>query len=81
MNLTDKNIILGVTGSIAAYKACDIASRLVKLEANVYVLMTENAKRFVSPLTFSSLTNHNVYDMWEDHEYKIEHIKEKLSLL
>ena len=74
MNLTDKNIILGVTGSIAAYKACDIASRLIKLGANVHVLMTENAKRFVSPLTFSSLTNHNVYDMWEDHEYKIEHI-------
>ena len=70
MNLKDKNIILGVTGSIAAYKACDIASRLVKLGANVHVLMTENAKRFVAPLTFSSLTNHNVYDMWEDHEYK-----------
>ncbi len=74
MNLKDKNIILGVTGSIAAYKACDIVSRLIKLGANVHVLMTENAKRFVSPLTFSSLTNHNVYDMWEDHEYKIEHI-------
>ena len=45
MILKDKNIILGVNGSIAAYKACDIASRLIKLEANVYVLMTENAKK------------------------------------
>ena len=75
MILKDKNIILGVTGSIAAYKACDLASRLVKLGANVYVLMTENSKRFVSPLTFSSLTGHNVYDMWEDHEYKISILK------
>lgn len=74
MNLKDKNIILGVTGSIAAYKACDIASKLVKKGANVHVLMTENAKKFVAPLTFSSLTGNNVYDMWEDHEYKIGHI-------
>ena len=74
MNLKDKNIILCVSGSIAAYKACDIASRLVKKGASVHVLMTENAKKFVAPLTFSSLTGHNVCDMWEDHEYKIGHI-------
>ncbi|MBQ0105574.1 MAG: phosphopantothenoylcysteine decarboxylase, partial [Armatimonadetes bacterium] len=74
MNLKDKNIILCVSGSIAAYKACDIASRLVKKGASVHVLMTENAKKFVAPLTFSSLTGNNVCDMWEDHEYKIGHI-------
>lgn len=74
MNLKDRHIILGVTGSVAAYKACDIASKLVKLGADVHVLMTENAKKFVAPLTFSSLTGNNVHDMWEDHEYKIGHI-------
>ena len=72
--MQNKNIVLGVTGSIAAYKACDIASKFVKLGANVDVVMTENAKRFVAPLTFSSITSNNVHDMWSDVEYKIGHI-------
>jgi len=72
--LQNKNIVLGVTGSIAAYKACDIASTFVKLGANVDVIMTESAKRFVAALTFSSITSNNVHDMWSDVEYKIGHI-------
>lgn len=52
-----KKIILGVTGSIAAYKACHIARALVKRGAEVQVVMTPSAKEFVAPLTFSTLTN------------------------
>lgn len=52
--LKGKNIVLGVTGGIAAYKACDIASRLVKLGADVHVIMTRSACEFVMPLTFKT---------------------------
>ena len=58
--LKDKNIVLGVTGSIAAYKAVELASRLVKAGAAVEVVMTEAATEFVSPLTFQSITAHPV---------------------
>ena len=58
--LKDKNIVLGVTGSIAAYKAIGLASRLVKADATVEVVMTEAATEFVSPLTFQSITAHPV---------------------
>ena len=58
--LKDKNILLGITGSISAYKACDIVSRLVKLHANVNVIMTENATRFVQPITLETLSKHRV---------------------
>ena len=54
--LEGRHIVLGVTGGIAAYKACDLASRLVKKGACVRVVMTENAASFVSPLTFQTLT-------------------------
>jgi phosphopantothenoylcysteine decarboxylase/phosphopantothenate--cysteine ligase len=64
--LTDKHIILGVTGSIAAYKACTIASQLTQHGALVDVIMTEAATRFVSPLTFQSLTGRPAYTtMWQ----------------
>jgi phosphopantothenoylcysteine decarboxylase/phosphopantothenate--cysteine ligase len=63
--LQDKKIILGVTGSIAAYKAATLASRLTQAEAQVEVIMTEAATRFVAPLTFEALTGRPVYtDMW-----------------
>jgi len=54
--LTDKTIVLGVTGSIAAYKAADLASRLVQAGARVEVVMTGSATKFVTPLTFHSIT-------------------------
>lgn len=62
-----KNIILGVTGSIAAYKAADIAHTLFKEGHEVEVIMTENAAKFITPLTFRSLTHKNVYtEMFRD---------------
>ena len=64
--VTDKHILLGVTGSIAAYKAPALASDLTKLGANVDVIMTESAERFVSPLTFQALTARPVYtSLWK----------------
>ena len=50
--LKGKTILIGVTGSIAAYKAADLASRLMKQHAQVHVSMTENAAKFISPITF-----------------------------
>jgi len=63
--LTDKRIILAITGSIAAYKAASLASKLTQAGALVDVLMTESAQRFITPLTFQALTGRPVYtDMW-----------------
>ena len=58
--LTDKKILLGVTGSISAYKACELARLFVKTGAEVYVVMSPSATRFVSPLTFEALTRNPV---------------------
>lgn len=64
--LAGKHILLGVTGSIAAYKAANVASTLTKMGAQVDVIMTEAATRFVTPLTFQALTGQPVYtSMWE----------------
>lgn len=74
--LKNRNIILGVTGSIACYKAVEIASRLKKEGANVYVVMTEAATKFVSPLTFRTITANPVrYELFpKDQEVHIPHI-------
>jgi len=74
--LKGKNIVLGVSGGIAAYKACELVSRLKKLNAEVHVIMTASASKFVSPLTFQSLSlNQVVVDMFESPKYwEIEHI-------
>ena len=74
--LTDKTIVLGVTGSIAAYKAAELTSKLVQAGARVSVVMTEAATKFVTPLTFRSLTNRPVVtSMWElSSEFSIEHV-------
>lgn len=74
--LTGKNIVLGVTGGIAVYKSVDLVSRLRKLNANVYVVMTEHAKAFVTPLTFQSMSqNYVVHDMFEEPKtWDVEHI-------
>ena len=58
--LNGKHVILGVTGSIAAYKAADLASKLTQAGAHVDVLLTESAAKFVTPLTFRSLTHRAV---------------------
>ncbi len=60
INLSGKQVLLGVTGSISAYKACDIARLLVKAGASVHVVMTPSAERFVSALTFEALTRNPV---------------------
>jgi phosphopantothenoylcysteine decarboxylase/phosphopantothenate--cysteine ligase len=74
--LTDKTIVLGVTGSIAAYKAADIASRLTKAGAKVNVVMTEAATRFISPLALRAITGRAVVtDMFDlESQYTIEHV-------
>jgi phosphopantothenoylcysteine decarboxylase/phosphopantothenate--cysteine ligase len=65
-NLTDRNVVLGVTGSIAAYKAADLASKLTQAGARVDVVMSPEAARFVSPITFKGVTGRDVFvDMWD----------------
>lgn len=59
--LRGKNIILGVTGGIAVYKAADLVSKLVKQHANVDVIMTEGATKFVTPLTFQTMSQNQVH--------------------
>ncbi|MDD3026773.1 MAG: bifunctional phosphopantothenoylcysteine decarboxylase/phosphopantothenate--cysteine ligase CoaBC [Erysipelotrichaceae bacterium] len=56
-----KTVLIGVTGSIAAYKMADVASSLTKSGINVYVLMTQNATKFISPIVFSTLTGNKCY--------------------
>ena len=56
--LKGKTVVLGVTGSIAAYKIANLASMLVKQHAEVHVIMTQNATNFINPITFETLTNH-----------------------
>jgi phosphopantothenoylcysteine decarboxylase / phosphopantothenate---cysteine ligase len=65
--LTNKRILLGVTGSIAAYKAADLASKLTQASAQVDVLLTGAAEKFITPLTFQSVTGRRAYtdiDLW-----------------
>lgn len=74
--LKGKTVLLGVTGGIAAYKSASLASMLVKSGANVHVLMTENAKNFINPITFETLTgNKCVTDTFDrNFEFKVEHV-------
>lgn len=71
-----KNILLAVTGSIAAYKAAALASMLKKLDADVHVIMTKNAEQFISPITFEALTGNKVIDDTFDRDsgYHVAHI-------
>ena len=75
--LKNKCIILGISGGIAAYKMANLASLLVKKGAKVHVIMTENATKFISPITFETLTKNkcmiNTFD--RNFEYKVEHIE------
>src|ERR1700741_4285308 len=74
---TTRNIVLGVTGSIAAYKAADLKSQLTKQGCGVHVVMTGDAQRFITPLAFKTLSRHPVvtglYD--EEEGWKPAHIK------
>ena len=74
--LTGKTIVLGVTGSIAAYKTANLASMLVKLGADVHVIMTENATRFITPMTFETLTNNKcIVDTFDrNFNYEVKHV-------
>ena len=69
--LKDKCVCLGVSGGIAAYKACELVSRLKKLGADVRVVMTRNAQKLVSPLTFETLSGHQVAVDTFEHAYEI----------
>lgn len=74
--LKGKNIVLAVTGSIAAYKIANLASMLKKLHADVTVLMTKNATNFINPITFETLTgNKCLIDTFDrNFEYSVEHV-------
>jgi phosphopantothenoylcysteine decarboxylase/phosphopantothenate--cysteine ligase len=74
--LTNKTIVLGITGGIAAYKGADLASKLVQAGAKVRVIMTKNAQKFVTPLTFEAITTTAVItDMFETTaEHRINHV-------
>lgn len=74
--LKDKTIVLGVTGSIAAYKIANLASMLVKQHANVHVIMTRNACNFITPTTFETLTgNKCLIDTFDrNFEFQVEHV-------
>ncbi|MFZ0829090.1 MAG: flavoprotein [Verrucomicrobiia bacterium] len=73
----NKNIILGVTGSIAAHKAADLASLLTKQKCSVRVVMTADAQRFITPLPFKVLSRHPVVtDLYDEEEgWKPTHIE------
>lgn len=74
--LKGKTILLGVTGSIAAYKIATLASSLKKLGADVHVLMTENATNFINPITFETLTgNKCLVDTFDrNFQFQVEHV-------
>jgi phosphopantothenoylcysteine decarboxylase/phosphopantothenate--cysteine ligase len=74
--LKGKTVVLGVTGSIAAYKIANLASMLVKASADVHVIMTENATNFINPITFETLTGHKcLVDTFDrNFEFHVSHV-------
>ena len=74
--LKGKTVVLGVTGSIAAYKIANLASMLVKKHVNVHVIMTENACNFINPITFETLTgNKCLVDTFDrNFQFNVEHV-------
>ena len=74
--LKNKTIILGVTGSIAAYKIANLASMLVKQHCDVHVIMTQNATNFINPITFETLTSNKcLVDTFDrNFQYNVEHV-------
>jgi len=74
---TGRNVVLGVTGSIAAYKAADVTSRLARAGAEVHVVLTADALRFITPLAFKTLSRHPVVaDLYDEEEgWKPAHVR------
>lgn len=74
--LKGKCVVLGVTGSIAAYKIAYLASALVKQHADVHVIMTENATNFINPITFETLTSNKcLVDTFDrNFQFNVEHV-------
>lgn len=74
--LTGKTIVLGVTGSIAAYKIANLTSMLVKQHADIHVIMTQNATNFINPITFETLTSNKcLVDTFDrNFQYNVEHV-------
>ncbi|MCP4482194.1 MAG: hypothetical protein GY817_05330 [bacterium] len=74
-NLEGKNIVFGITGSIAAYKTCDIISSLVKMGANITCVLTKSAKQFVTIKTLETITQKNVItQLFSKHKWDVEHV-------
>lgn len=76
MGISGRHVVLGVSGSIAAYKAADVASKLVQAGARVSVILTQAAQQFITPLTFRSLTHQAVVTDWFDagSDLSIQHV-------
>ena len=74
--LKGKTVVLGVSGSIAAYKIADLVSKLSKLHCDVHVIMTKNATNFINPITFETLTNNKcLVDTFDrNFQYSVEHV-------
>jgi phosphopantothenoylcysteine decarboxylase/phosphopantothenate--cysteine ligase len=74
--LTDYEVLLCITGGIAAYKSADLASKLIQCGAGVSVAMTESAQKFLAPLTFQALSGRAVYaSLWDSQErYELHHV-------
>ena len=84
MSLENKTILLGISGSIAVYKSCDLLRRLKESGSDVYCMMSSGAQKFVTPLTFSALSGHPVHtDIWDPSLWKMAHIElaEKADLV
>ena len=73
--LKGKTVVLGVTGSIAAYKIASLASMLIKQHADVHVIMTQNATNFIHPTAFETLTRHKcLVDTFDrDFQFNVKH--------
>ena len=75
MTDSDKKVVVGVTGGIAAYKSAVLVRELMKNGFQVRVIMTKSAQKFITPLTFKTLTtNEVVTDMWQETEGEVLHI-------
>ncbi|MDQ3043843.1 MAG: bifunctional 4'-phosphopantothenoylcysteine decarboxylase/phosphopantothenoylcysteine synthetase, partial [Chloroflexota bacterium] len=78
-------VVLGVSGGIAAYKAADLASKLVQTGATVDVILTESAREFIQPLTFEAITkrpvHHNVFEPWTERSFGHVSLAQEADLL
>lgn len=75
-SLSGRTVLLGLTGSIAVYKACELVRRLTDEGAEVFCMMTPGAQRFVAPLTFGALSGHPVAtDIWDASLWKMAHLE------